>query len=112
MNRIVRLLAISVCASICLSVSMQTGASTREERQREARQKQLDQRCEKARQKALTPLKEKFTRECIDEGRDADYCQKRHADYGKRTGKRPPLFYDLPECVEAFEFKKSYRQGE
>jgi hypothetical protein len=107
-NILIRLLVISVC----LSFSMQSAAATKEERERLARQDKLDQRCEQARQKALTPLKEKFTRECIDEGRDADYCQKRHADYGKRTGKRPPLFYDLPECVEAFEFRKSYRAGD
>ena len=95
-----------------LLVCMQAGASTREEREREAHQQQLDQRCEQARQQKLKPIREKFTRECISEGRNADYCQKRHADYGKRTGKRPPLFYDLPECVEAFEFKKSYRQDD
>ena len=109
---IIRLLAISICASICLSICIPAGASTREEREHTAQQQKLDQRCEQARQKKLAPLKEQFTRECINEGRDADYCQKRHADYGKRTGKRPPLFYDLPECVEAFEFRKSYRSGE
>jgi hypothetical protein len=108
MNTIIRLLMIVAMLSVC----MQAGASTREERKREAHQKQLDQRCEQARQKKLAPIREKFTRECINDGRDPDYCQKRHADYGHRVGKRPPLFYDLPECVEAFEFKKSYRQGE
>jgi hypothetical protein len=31
-------------------------------------------------------------------------CERFYADYGARMGGRAPLFYDLPECVAAFEF--------
>lgn len=108
MKRTLLLLAVTTCLSVC----MQVDASTKTERERNAKLKKLDQQCEQARQKKLTPIKEKFTQECIDEGKDPDYCQKRHADYGHRVGKRPPLFYDLPECIEAFEFRKAYRSGD
>jgi len=31
-------------------------------------------------------------------------CERFYADYGGRMGGRAPLFYDLPECIAAFEF--------
>ncbi len=35
-------------------------------------------------------------------------CQRFYSDYGARTGDRAPLYYDLPECVAAFEYRQSY----
>jgi hypothetical protein len=38
-------------------------------------------------------------------------CEDFYADYGGRMGGRAPLFYDLPECVKAFEFQQGVREG-
>ena len=74
-------------------------------------QRQLDAACEYARQHELRPLRREYVEECIqDTWRDAEQCERFYSDYGARTGRRAPLFYDLPECVEAFEFRKSYRR--
>lgn len=95
-----------------LSLSIQAAASTRAERERYARQEKLDEVCEQARQEKLAPLKEKHAQECIDKGSGPAWCKKYYADYGHKMGKRAPLFYDLPECVEAFELRKAYRSGD
>ena len=71
---------------------------------------ELDAACETAREEKLAPLREKYIEECISKQRkDPDYCQRFYADYGARTPTRGPLFLDLPECVEAFEFEKKHR---
>lgn len=78
---------------------------------REARQAKLDQACEAARLKELIPLRKKATEECVanKELPSREECQRFYADYGERMGGRAPLFYDLPECVTAFEFQQSAR---
>ena len=87
-------------------------ASTSEERERDAKQKKLDAACEKAREKKIAPLREQHIQECIDNGSGPAWCRKFYADYGNKAGKRAPLFTDLPECVKAFEFRKSYRSAD
>lgn len=109
--RIYKLALLPVIVAM-LSISTQAAASTSAERERNARQKKLDEACEQARQEKLAPLKAQFTQECIDKGRGPAWCKKFHADYGTQAGKRAPLFYDLPECVEAFEFRKAYRSAD
>ena len=42
---------------------------------------------------------------------DREACERFYANYGERAGNRPPLFYDLDECVAATEFRNSYRSG-
>ena len=76
---------------------------------REEKQARLDSVCEVARQKKLTPMKKKFVEECVanKELPSRDECVTFYADYGNRMGGRAPLFYDLPECVTAFEFQQS-----
>lgn len=76
---------------------------------REEKQARLDNVCEVARQKKLTPMKKKFVEECVanKELPSRDECVTFYADYGNRMGGRAPLFYDLPECVTAFEFQQS-----
>ena len=41
---------------------------------------------------------------------DRAACERFYRDYGAETGTRLALYYDLPECVRAFEFRNSYRQ--
>jgi len=80
--------------------------------ERVARQRQLDQACEAARAKVLVPLRRDMVAECVaKEQRDQTDCEAEFSNYGERAGTRPPLFYDLPECVAAADFQKSTRQA-
>jgi hypothetical protein len=79
---------------------------------RSARQAELDAACEKAREQKLAPLRAEFVEECVREKQQQsrEACEAFYADYGAQAGNRAPLFYDLPECVEAFEYQKGQRQ--
>lgn len=81
---------------------------------REAKQARLDQACEVVRLKELVPMRKKVTEECVanKELPSLDECQRFYADYGERMGGRAPLFYDLPECVTAFEYQQSVRSSD
>lgn len=76
--------------------------------QQEGKQAELDQACEMARQKKLAPEREKYIEECVAKKQKPDRaaCERFYADYGNRSGNRAPLYYDLPECVKAFEHQK------
>jgi hypothetical protein len=89
-----------------------TGNAVETERDRKAKQAELDAICEQARQRKIAPLREKMIRECVDNEQRPDRasCERFYADYGERTGSQDPLFYDLPECVKAHEYRRSYRQ--
>jgi hypothetical protein len=70
---------------------------------------ELDRRCEAARQEKIAPLKAAEITNCVQAGTgDQDWCETFWADYGaprrlESGGLTPPMFHDLPECVEAFE---------
>lgn len=68
-------------------------------------QASLDAACETAREKKLAPLRAGFIDECVEKNQRPDRatCERFYADYGNQSGQRAPLFYDLPECVKAFE---------
>jgi len=89
-----------------------TANAVETERDRKAKQAELDAICEQARQRNIAPLREKMIRECVDKEQRPDRasCERFYADYGERTGSQDPLFYDLPECVKAYEYRRSYRQ--
>ena len=78
----------------------------------ESTQQQLDAECEAVRERKLAPERARYVNECVrnkvKDSRKA--CERFYRDYGARTGDRAPLYYDLPECLNAFEFRKSYRQ--
>lgn len=73
---------------------------------REEKLARLDAACEVERQKKLAPMRKKYVAECVanKELPNRQECERFYADYGERMGGRAPLFYDLPECVTAFEF--------
>ena len=82
---------------------------------RETLQKKHDSACEKARTNIIENHETKFINECIGKGiGNESYCKRFYSDYGNTIlnalGSRTSFFYDLPECVKAFKFKKSYRQ--
>lgn len=76
------------------------------------KQTELDRACEEARQIELAPLKNQYIEECVvKEKKERAYCEKFYSDYGNQAGNRAALFYDLPKCVEAFEYRQRYRQS-
>ncbi len=81
------------------------------EESREAKQARLDAACEVERQKLLVPMRKEYIAECVtnNELPSLEECEQFYADHGERTGRHAPLYYDLPECVEAFEFQQSAR---
>lgn len=76
------------------------------EESREQKQARLDAACEVARENKLAPMRKQFVEDCAakNELPTRAECERFYADYGARMGGRAPLFYDLPECVSAFEF--------
>jgi len=94
---------------IVISLAVTTGIPATADESREEKQAKLDSVCEVARQKKLTPMKKKFVEECVanKELPGRDECVTFYADYGNRMGGRTALFYDLPECVTAFEYQQS-----
>ena len=82
------------------------------DRARDQKQAKLDAVCEQAREKQLAPMRAQFVDECVQnkEQPDRKACETFYADFGAQSGRRAPLFYDLPECVEAFEYQNSQRQ--
>lgn len=82
------------------------------DRNREAKQAKLDEACEAAREAKLAPLRAQFVEECVREKQRSSRqeCEVFYSDYGAQSGNRAPLFYDLPECVEAFEYQQSERK--
>ena len=92
-------------------LSLSNGAAG--ETDRVSKQNELDEACEVAREKKLALLRQQYIKECVeDQKKDKAYCERFYSDYGAQSGNRAPLFYDLPECVEAFEYRKSYRKAE
>ena len=79
---------------------------------RQAKQEQLDAQCEAARERKLAPERVRFIEECVKEKQRSDRtaCERFYSDYGAQSGNRAPLYYDLPECVEAFDFRNSLRR--
>ena len=96
------------CLLLILQVSGLQAGSGREQKQAE-----LDAACEAAREKKLAPLRKHFVEQCVknEEQPDRATCEAYYSDYGARAGTRAPLFYDLPECVEAFNYQASERQS-
>ncbi len=79
---------------------------------RNATQAELDAACEAARELKLAPERAKFIEECVlrDVRGSREACERFYRDYGAQSGRRAPLYSDLPECLRAFEFRKSHRQ--
>ena len=72
------------------------------------KQASLDAACEVERQKKIAPMRKQVVEECVTnkELPNRKECERFYADYGERTGRKAALFYDLPECVTAFEFQQ------
>lgn len=75
----------------------------------EDEQARLDAACEAAREEKLAPEREAHVEECVKTGQRPDRaaCERFYADWGNQAGNRAPLYMDLPECVKAFEHRRS-----
>jgi len=82
------------------------------DKDRPQKQAELDKACEAAREQQLAPMRQQQIDDCVQKDKKTQAeCESAFANYGARSGTRAPLFYDLPECEEAFAYKKSYRQA-
>ena len=83
-------------------------------KERDAKQAELDAACEVARQKKLILARAELIEECVETKQRADRatCERFYADYGESSANNQvPLFYDLPECEKANEYRRSYRSS-
>ncbi len=79
----------------------------------------LDQRCQKAREAKIAPLREAAIERCVSarrSSRSPAACERFYADYGQsgvtiHGAFRAPMFNDLPECVEYFEARDRQRRN-
>ncbi len=80
---------------------------------RDAKQAELDAACEVARQNKLILVRAELIEECVETKQLADRatCERFYADYGESSANQAPLFYDLPECEKAHEYRRSYRSS-
>ncbi len=76
----------------------------------------LDRTCEAARAAKLAPIRAELIDTCVKvDKRPREACEAEFANYGdtRRTARGKAvagLFYDLPECVAAFEARSKYRR--
>lgn len=76
----------------------------------------LDRVCEAAREQRLAPLRAERIERCVTlEKRSREQCEAEYANWGNTRptagGRaRAGMFYDLPECVAAFEARQRYRR--
>ncbi len=82
--------------------------------ERDAKQAALDAACEEARQKKIVVERARYIEDCVRTKMlaDRETCERFYADHGESSAGRAPLFYDLPECEEAHEYRNSYRSPE
>jgi len=95
-----------VLLSIVLISLMLNPALAKESR--EEKQARLDAACAAAREEKIAPLRQQVIEDCVanKELPNRKECERFYAPYGERTGGKAALFYDLPECVTAFEFNQ------
>jgi hypothetical protein len=80
------------------------------DKDRAARQAELGAACETACSKRLVADRQKLVAASVGNAQGSQgECQADFSNYGERSGSRPPLYYDLPECEAAIDFHKFSR---
>jgi len=100
--------AVVFLAALAAPVLAQTEAEMK-------RMDDLDRVCVAAREKRLAPLRAERVERCVTiEKRSREQCTSENANWGNThstaRGARTGMFYDLPECVAAFEARQRYRR--
>ena len=81
--------------------------------ERHATLEHLERACEQARENALRPIRAHYVDECVQKGvKDRPACERFYADYGNAMKPVGMKFYDLPECVKAFNYRRSNRDAD
>jgi hypothetical protein len=91
------------------------GYAYESEEERRAKQAELDAACEAAREVKLAAVRLQLTEECAEKKwprQDRASCERYYSDYGITTPHQVGLFYDLPECVKAHDYRTSYRRSD
>ena len=93
-----------------LALNMFVGLPALADKKSDSEQSRLDAACEVARQEKLAPLRDGYIEECVEKEQRPDRaaCEKFYADYGNKSGRRASLFYGLPECEQAFEYRQDH----
>ena len=75
----------------------------------ESQQAALDGQCQTAREAILSVERAQYVEECVEgrSRRTRAECERFYADHGNATATRGPLYMNLPECVEAHEFRQN-----
>jgi hypothetical protein len=106
-----RISLLSTLIACGLMVGASAGLAASSRAQLDAQQAELDARCEAAREDILSVERAELVEECVENQfprRDRAGCERFYADHGNATaGGRPPLHMDLPECVEAHDFRQN-----
>lgn len=95
--------------AVVLIVSVVSQAQQYTEKERRDTQRRLDEACEAARNVELEPLRRDIYKRCMERRNDESFCQADAEHYNGQRLRAAPMFYDLPECVSAFEYRKSHR---
>ena len=92
-------------------VASAAGLAFETEEERKAKQAELDAGCEAARQVKIIATRAELVEECVEKKQrpDRESCERFYASYGQNSPNGPALFYDLPACVTAHEYSRSYR---
>jgi hypothetical protein len=95
--------------SLCLLLAAPAPLQAKDDETFDEKQARLDAECEAARERKLAPERKALVEECIEKGyrEDRAACERFYADHGNQAGNRAALYYDLPECVAAFEHSRS-----
>lgn len=96
-------------------VTSLTAPSTRAAHKDDGRMtvQEIDRACAQARDNALRPIRARYIEECVVKGdKDRPACERLYADYGDAIQPAGRKFYDLPECVRAFELRHQYRRAD
>lgn len=97
-------LIVAVVTSILLTLSINAFA-------KKDVQAELDKNCEEARDIKLKPQRTVIYNECINKfKKDKKTCEADAAAYnGNRIG-GAPMFYELPPCVKAFDYRNEQKE--
>ncbi len=103
-------LTLAFTALVCV-VCTQAQAFQADDERNAARQVELDQACEAARAVKLEPYRQQAFAECMSAQRSTDteaHCKRKTQGANLNIQGGGTRFYDLPACVEAFEFRKAH----
>ncbi|MFL9593798.1 hypothetical protein ACKC5O_17555 [Aeromonas schubertii] len=77
---------------------------------REAEQARLDAACASARQQLVDEGRSQRIALCVNEGKSQAGCEHDFARFGEREGNKRPDFSKVPACMQAEQYRKSYRR--